>query len=78
MNDLTKAEIDNKLVSNEDLTAQQFIRYTSNFSFKQSWLINTPLLNNEEGLDKVYLSQIHENSTQNKYVHIPMGIIFAN
>ncbi len=78
MNDHTQVEIDNKLISDEDLNAQQFVKYTSNLSFKQSWLISTPLLIDEHGFDKVYLSQIEQNSTQIKYVHIPMGIIFAN
>lgn len=78
INDQTKTTIEGREVSSIELEAQQFIRFTSNFSYKQNWLISTPIDYNQQGFDRAYLRQLHDNSTQNKYVHIPMGIIFAN
>lgn len=78
MNDQTSESIEKRQFLSPDVDAQQFIRYTSNFSLKQSWLISTPLECNENGFNKVYLNEIRDHSTQNKYVHIPMGTIFAN
>lgn len=68
----------NKL-SSEELTALQFIKYTSNFSLKNNWIVPCrPQLNEKNNLNRDYLNNIGLNSTQSKYVHIPMGIIFAN
>jgi hypothetical protein len=78
MNDQTTNSIETKQILGTDLDAQQFIRYTSNFSFKQSWLISSPLECNEQGFNQVYLKELRDHSTQYKYVHIPMGTIFAN
>lgn len=78
MNDVTKNEIENRIISEVDLEAQQFLKYTASFSGKKTWFINSPAECDEQGVSKVHLNQMHDLSVQNKYVHIPMGIIFAN
>ena len=78
MADFSKQDIENKQISDAELLVQQFIKYTSGHSMKQTWFINSPVQTDENGINKCYLSQLHHNSVQNKYVHIPMGTIFAN
>ena len=63
-----------------EFQAQQFIRYTSNFSLKSNWLVSSRLSINENELcvSDEYLNELCLNSTQSKFVHVPMGTIFAN
>lgn len=64
----------------DELAMQQFIRFTSSHSLKNAWLVNIPLpvIQNCLAVDKAYLYEIQKHSNQFKYVHIPMGVIFAN
>jgi aldehyde dehydrogenase (NAD+) len=66
---------DNK--STNELLSHQFIKYSSNFNLKSNWLIPSNALSSDE-----YISQYHKEmklrSTQSKYIHLPMGVIFAN
>jgi len=63
----------------DELLMQQFIRFTSNFNLKHCWLINNEInLKTNENISKIYLQELKANSVQYKYVHIPMGVIFAN
>jgi len=63
-----------------ELVAQQLIRYTSGFSLKHNWVVSSRLqINDKEmSINDDYLNELYLNSTQSKYVHIPMGTIFAN
>ena len=65
-------------LTGDELAMQQFVRFTSGFSLKQSWLVNIPLPVNENTVDRAYLYEMQKQSSQFKYVHIPMGVIFAN
>ncbi len=69
-------------LNDNDLSAIRFIRYTSNFSLKNIWIINlNDLFNSNEELETVldkYSSELNSHSIQYKYVHIPFGVIFAN
>lgn len=67
-------------ISNEELNAQKFVRYTSNFSLKQNWLISSKIQLDDGvvGISKNYLHELYLHSTQPKHIHIPMGTIFAN
>lgn len=71
---------DQNKMSEDELLMQQFIKFTSNYSLKQSWLINFPIqfVAEENSVATNYLNEIQKNSVQFKYVHIPMGVIFAN
>ena len=63
-----------------ELAAHQFITYTSCFNLKRSWLMPSKISINtkETSINNDYLGELYFNSTQSKYVHVPMGTIFAN
>lgn len=66
-----------------DMDAIRFIRYTSQFSMKHEWILNNVFNENDYNkLEKFLMSEfpteLRNNSIQYKYVHIPMGTIFAN
>ena len=69
-------------LNESDLNAIRFIKYTSNFSMKQTWFINlNDLFNSNEEFETVldnYSSELKIHSIQYKYIHIPFGVIFAN
>ena len=69
-------------LTENDLSAIRFIKYTSNFSLKQTWFINlNDLFNSNEELEKVldtYSNELNLRSIQYKHIHIPFGVIFAN
>jgi aldehyde dehydrogenase (NAD+) len=68
----------------DDLTAIQFIKYSSNFNLKQNWFINMNQFKNLQGkdyekfLERDYSFELKRHSIQYKYISIPMGVIFAN
>ncbi|CAF0965081.1 unnamed protein product [Brachionus calyciflorus] len=68
---------DYQLGKNEQ-DALQFVKYTSSFSLKKTWFIPSISQLSSNGLNREFLNEISVNSTQCKYVHLPMGIIFAN
>ena len=61
-----------------ELNALQFIKYSSNFSLKNYWMVSSEVKLNKDDFDFDYLKEIGSKSTQSKYIHLPMGIIFAN
>ena len=69
-------------LSETDLNAIQFVKYTSNFNMKRSWFINlNDLFNSNEDFEAVfesYSGELNLHSVQYKYIHIPFGVIFAN
>jgi aldehyde dehydrogenase (NAD+) len=72
-------DFENKALSANELSAQRFIRYTSGFSLKQSWLINGLVFDkNGNFLSRSYLNELKWRSVQSKYISVPMGTIFAN
>lgn len=80
MSDINKGKL-----SENDLSAIRFIKYTSNFNMKRNWFINSNDVFNqndtailESALENEYSSEIGLQSVQYKYIHIPYGVIFAN
>lgn len=65
-------------LAHNELNALQFIKYTSNFSLKNYWIVSSEVKVDKENFDIAYLKEIGLKSTQSKYIHLPMGIIFAN
>ncbi len=69
-------------LNENDLSAIRFVKYTSNFSMKQSWFINSnDIFSTDKDVEAVldnYSSELCLHSIQNKYIHIPFGVIFAN
>ena len=62
----------------EEQTALQFVKQTNGFSLKRSWLVSGDLPMSNGFVNATYLNEIDLNATQSKFVHIPMGTIFAN
>ncbi|RNA25037.1 Aldehyde dehydrogenase family 16 member A1 [Brachionus plicatilis] len=71
---------ENSQMAAYELNALQFVKYTSNYSLKKYWFVpsEVQVQDKDQTLDKKYLNEIGFNSTQPKYIHLPMGIIFAN
>jgi aldehyde dehydrogenase (NAD+) len=68
-----------KLVEEQERFALQFLGYTSSFSLKRNWFMASSLISNTELLfNSGYLNELELNSTQSKFVYVPIGTIFAN
>jgi aldehyde dehydrogenase (NAD+) len=65
-------------INDEELLIQQFIKFTSNHSLKHTWIINNSMQIENGSVGRNYLKEVQKNSVQHKYIHIPMGVIFAN
>lgn len=73
------ADVVNEKLSDTEIDALRFIRYTSSFSLKQSWPITNILFDESDmSVSRSYLNELKLHSIQSKYVNIPMGTIFAN
>ncbi len=74
------------LASNDkaDLAAIRFIKHTSSYNLKANWFVHSALFDRqcdaafEKFLASKYAYELERQSTQNKYVHIPYGVVFAN
>jgi aldehyde dehydrogenase (NAD+) len=64
----------------EELFAQQFIKFTCNYNLKKCWFppANAQLEKSGSTIKRAYLSELAEQSIQVKHIHMPMGVIFAN
>lgn len=69
----------NNCITHQEVISMQFLKLTSSFSLKHIWIVPNKVQFKENDLiNSNYLKDICFNSTQSKFVHIPMGIIFAN
>jgi aldehyde dehydrogenase (NAD+) len=61
-----------------ELTSLRFLKHCSNFSLKQTWLVSSQIPMNSEDVSRSYFNELLFKSTQAKFIHIPIGTIFAN
>ena len=70
---------ENGNVKDAEKLAQKFVKFSSSYNLKKTWLINHSIpIDEKQNVSKDYLSQLQAQSTQYKHIQIPMGTIFAN
>ncbi len=61
-----------------ELNSLRFIKHASNFSLKQTWLVSSQIPVNSDNVSRSYINELAFESTQAKFIHVPIGTIFAN
>lgn len=61
-----------------ELTAVQFIKQTSSFNLKRTWLIPSNLSLADQTLVAQHSNELSLQATQTKSINIPIGTIFSN
>jgi aldehyde dehydrogenase (NAD+) len=72
-------DIVNEELTETEVDALSFIKYTSSYSLKQSWSItNLSFDENNKSISRSYLNELKLHSIQSKLINVPMGTIYAN